>query len=424
MTLIKQKQLNTNIGQHTAFFCILIVSTLLGPLVYLEVASLYHFVIMGLGVLLLCKGFSIEDYDLTIMKFLGIWLLEALFSCFWAPDKPIALRHVYYIFLIFGVCLLICTYITKENLITCFRVLIFILLICNIIAIWETISGHHLQKDYLDSALRLRLLEFMPGTFYRNPNDSATNMIQLLPFSFAGIFDKKSYIRIISIINLILSFYSVCAAQSRTQVIIIIMMFIFFSLLMKKGALLGILVGAAALLLVFSLIFPDLGVIVTDAIESIATDEIQNSAEVGSLHTRTNLFRNGIFMLIDYFGLGVGAGCHRALMPAYAAEHYYTGGITVMHNLFGEILVDYGIFIAIAFIITIIVTCSNLLKIYRKGESMEMKIASLMLFFSTATFILCGVSSSSILQLTSLWMTFGIVAAIIKINKDNQKRES
>ncbi len=405
--------------QNVIFFSLAAITTLVGPIIYIFFASLYHFVLLGLLFLLLLKGFYFKDCATPIIKFSAFWFFEAAVSCIWAPDKQFALKHVYYVFLIFAVMLLIHNYINNKIVFfNCSRVLVILLFICNVVAVWEVVTGHHLQSDYLGSEVRLRLLKYMPGTFFHNPNDSATNMIFLLPFSLAGIYDKKRYIKIFSVTNIFLSVFSICASQSRTQIIIALFMLAAFLVVSKKVTLLWVFAGIGAVIFVLYLIYPDFQRVISEAFESISKQELQRSAEVGSGRVRINLFKNGLYMLVDTGFFGVGAGSHRVYMPLYSEKYYYTGSITVMHNFLGELLVDYGLWVAVAFIGTIIKTCFRLFKIFRKTEDYQTKIISIMMFFAVGSFVICGLSSSSIVQLTSLWIPFGVAGAITNINKE------
>ena len=102
-------------------------------------------------------------------------------------------------------------------------------------------------------------------------------------------------------------------------------------------------------------------------------------------------------------------------MPQYSLQYYDTKEMSVMHNLLAEIFVDYGIIIGITFVIVLIRLCIKLYSVFKNNDNMMVKTASIMLFFSTAAFVLCGISSSSILQLTSLWTGFCISGAIINL---------
>ncbi len=404
-------------------YALIAVTTLMGPLLYIKVISLFHLVILGLSAVLLVKGLKLPELNTTVVKFTGFWVLEALISCVWAPDTATALMYFYYIFLILALALLTQTYINKENIIYFFRLFVIILFVCNVIAVWETFSGNHISIGYLNTPLRERLLKYLPAVFFHNPNDFATYVIQVIPFSFACIYDKKLVFKIMSFANILVSMFTIFASQSRTQTIIILIMVVFFMIFSKKSSIIKIILGAIAMMTLLSFLIPAFSDVILAAFESISEKEIQESLIGGSLNSRMKLMYNGVHMLVNTFGFGVGAGCHRVLMPQYSLQYYDTKEIYVMHNLLAEIFVDYGLIIGITFLIVLVVLCVKLFSVFKKNDNMMVKIASIMLFFSMATFVLCGISSSSILQLTSLWTGFCASGAMINIYARKKKTE-
>lgn len=408
------------------FLYLLVVTITIGPLVYIGVASLYHFVILGLLAFVLCLGIHTADFKTNIMRFLLVWVAEALVSVLWAPDRMSALRYVYYIFLIFGICVLFHCFLCRENLITFSHFMVVVLLICNLIAFWEMRTGNHLLKNYLSTPSRLRLLKFVPGGFYLNPNDFATFIIQIIPFSFAGAFSSKRAIRILSAFNFVASFVTICATQSRTQIILLLGMFLFYMLAIPKRRALayGALACAAMTLLYF--IDPDMKTVITKALESVSGEALLSieALEGASVSTRMNLMKNAGHILLDTFGFGIGAGCHRSVMSAYSAMYFDTRGVEVMHNLLGELFADYGIIVGALFVVTIISACRSMLHIYKTTkdtETHEVRILSLVLLYSFGMFAVCGMSSSSILQLSSVWLTFCFTSVFIKLFKQSPK---
>ena len=404
-------------------YALIAVTTLMGPLLYIKVISLYHLIILGLSAVLLVKGLKLPELNTTVVKFAAFWALEALISCIWAPDTAKALTYSYYVFLILALALLTQTYLNKDNIIYIFRVFVIVLFVCNIIAIWETFSGNHIIKDYLDTPDRFRLLQFVPGVSFRNPNDFATYIVQIIPFTFACIYDENKIFKVIAFANLLLSLFTVFASQSRTQTIIIMVMYIFFMIFSKKSSVVKIILAFIAVLFVLSLVVPAISDVINSAFESISEKEIQESIIGGSMNTRFQLLYNGIYMLVNTFGFGVGAGCHRVLMPQYSLQYYYTKEIYVMHNLLAEIFVDYGLIIGITFVIVLVRLCVKLFSVFKKNDNMMVKTASIMLFFSMATFVICGISSSSILQLTSLWTGFCMAGAMINLYARREKND-
>ena len=402
-------------------FClyIMVITTMLGPLVYLGVASLYHFVYVALVLLVAYKGINTRDYKTPIIMFLAVWLIESAVSVLWAPDKMLALQYVYYIFLILCSCILFHYFLFRENFEAFSHAMVLILLLCNLVAFWEVKTGNHLFPDYLSTPVRMRVLKYVPCAFFWNPNGLATYIIQIIPFSFVCINSPKRWVRIISWFNLIASFFSICAAQSRTQIILIIVMYLFFAIISRKKTIIKFGVFAIAVGMLLYFVYPDFNKLIDDAMKSVTGDSIVSSlnGEGESLNTRVNLMKNAGYILLDTFGFGIGAGCHRAVMAQYSALYFDTYGILVMHNLLGELLVDYGIVMAIAFLTTIVVSCRSLHRIYKSDAEENIRLFAVMLELSLALMIICGLSSSSLLQSTSMWFTFCFTSAFVNLYK-------
>lgn len=396
---------------------VLVLTTLVGQMIYLGFASLYHFIIVGLfGVVLIKKRYISIRKTTAIMKFFLLWTLGAMCSVVWAPSKVLALQYVYYIFLMMALCFLFHQYINKNSIDGFAIVMVLVLFLCNIIAIWEVVTGNHLVKDYLSTPLRQRLLQYVPGTFYRNPNDFATFIVQSIPFSLYLSVSRKKIVRAVAIFNIAVSFFSVIAAQSRTQIIILGLIYACSAIFMEKRKLLGIAILLLLVGVIIYNIYPGVNELVKEGIASVSVESIESSAEEGnSLGTRAALLKNAGHILLDTLGFGAGAGCHRVLMGEYSARYNYTGSIRVMHNLLGEIFVDYGIIIGIAFIITLISSIKTLFIIGKSTQEKQVKQFCFFLSISLGVFIICGMSSSSILQLTSLWMTMCFISAFIKV---------
>lgn len=408
---------NANPTKSSIPLMILVIILLAGQLIYIGFASLYHFVVIWLSCVILLKKRFIRFGGMTpTMSFFVLWCSEALLSVLWAPDKLLALQYTYYILLVLAVCGIFHNYINRQNIDKYVTFMIWVLFICNIISIWEVLTGNHIIKDYLSTPQRQRLLQYVPGTFYRNPNDFATLIIQMIPFSLSSAISCKGFVRILAIFNIAASFFSVLAAQSRTQIILLVAIYICSILFIKKKKLLGILAFVTVSIAIIYSLYPPFSQLVKTGLTSIEYGEILSSTEEGaSLGIRISLLKNAGLILLDTLGFGIGAGCHRVVMSEYSANYYSTNGVLVMHNLLGEIFVDYGIIIGIAFLFMIVLSTIYLIKIYRFVEDPKTKQLSFFLSLSLGMFVICGISSSSILQLTSLWITICFISSFIKV---------
>ena len=93
------------------FVYITIVSTILSSVLYVGVASLYHFCIaIAFIIAWNHKNLRLENICKTneMLQFMLIWFVYSIFSLIWAPDKKLCIQYIYYILLIF---LYFCVYI-------------------------------------------------------------------------------------------------------------------------------------------------------------------------------------------------------------------------------------------------------------------------------------------------------------------------
>ena len=372
-------------------------------------------------VLVLCLGINTAELSTDIMCFFLIWLAEAVISLLWAPDKVLALKYVYYICLINSLCVLLHCFLRRENVLMFCQLMVVVLLLCNLIAFWEVRTGNHLVKSYLSTPERLRLLKYVPCCFWYNPNDFATFIVQIIPFSFVCISSPKRVFRVFSLFNVVVSFFVVCATQSRTQIILLLILYVFFAVIFLKKDFIKLAVGALAAVILLYSIYPEFQKLMDDALDSISGKSLVSTvvSEGGSMRIRINLLKNAGYMLLDTVGFGVGAGCHRVVMAEYSSLYFNTHNILVMHNLLGELFADYGLFIGVMFLGAIVSSCRKLFHIYQTAKEEHTRMLSLMLCCSLGMFILCCMASSSVLQLTSLWMTFCFTSAFIKLHKAN-----
>ena len=238
-----------------------------------------------------------------------------------------------------------------------------------------------------------------------------------------ALITKKLSIRLIAVFNLISSFVIICATQSRTQILLILAMYIFFFAVFRKKALLQFFVIACVFSAVLYAAYPQFNDLIDGALDSISGKSLVSNmnSSGGSLNTRINLLKNAALILFDTFGFGIGAGCHRVVMSDYSTEHFTTYGILVMHNFLGELFADYGVIIGVGFIVTVVFSVFQLVRIYKIEKNYNLRLLAAMLAFSLSVMIFCGMSSSSILQLTSVWMTFCFTSAFINLYKDNYK---
>lgn len=394
---------------------LLILVTLVGPLLQIGVGSLYHVVIWGVFIATIVQqNFTFKIYNNPIIKFLGVWLAAAIISNIWSVSKDLSLLYTYYILLICAMVYVFTAHFNEKTISQIVNLMVIILFILNIIAMWESFTGNHLNSDYLSTPDRVRLFEYVPATFFNNPNDFSTYLVQITPLNLTGIHSRHKLIKILSIINLPLSAFSVFAAQARIQMIVLGILYISFMLLvLKKRDIIKFILGTVVAVAVLLYFFPNVVEFFEVGMNSLSSDEIQSSGSSGSMAIRIALFKNAMLMMVDSLGFGLGAGCHRVMMAEYSAQHYNTRGVLVAHNLVAELFADYGLLIGFAFLVMIPLVIIKLLKIKNSSKTKESRSFIVLLTISLLLFIISSMSSSSIIQVPSLWLLLCCISGIL-----------
>ena len=119
-------------------------------------------------------------------------------------------------------------------------------------------------------------------------------------------------------------------------------------------------------------------------------------------------------MCLQTVGLGVGAGCHRVVMNEYSKNFYNVGHVSVAHNFLIELLADYGIFVFIFFFLSMFYFIRKLKYLQNNLKNCNDRNLAFFLKWSVLLFPIGAISSSSMMQLTSLWETIGFAIAFIE----------
>lgn len=409
---------------------ILVISVLLGPLIHLKVAASFHFVILGSFVYISLKMLRNNSKirisklkRLPMLRFFLVWVSYSLFTLLWASDKMLVLKYSYNIGLLLLMFIVLQYSVnTQVKLYKIMNFMVLVLTFIIIIGVWEITTGNHILANYLDNPARARMLRFTPGGFFMNPNDNAMYILQILPFSLINFNNRRhNKIKYLSRFNTFFTPIIIAATGSRTMFILcIIMLFAFTLPYFKRKSIKRIFTLSIMLLIIttISINIPFVNRTITKATDEVRISNLMQSIyeEGGSGNIRVNLTLNSIKMMINSYGFGVGAGNHRTLMQEYSSNYYYTGTVAAAHNLLAEILADYGIFIFMLFVLSILKSIRILDKKRKNCTERNQKIAYVLLI-SNLVFVIAAVGSSSIIQIPALWMM--LVLTNIYLNLDD-----
>lgn len=279
-------------------------------------------------------------YARSIRKVLVLLYLFMLLSFIWSPDKQEALKELaYYIihFFLFLECLVIARF-ARVPLKSISVGWLWAVVLCLIIALWEIATGNHLSVAAEQGGLYntgTEVLNHMTASVtFGNYNSFVTFLCYSFPWLFYISQEKGCSIKIkaISMAAIILAALVVVINASRGGVIAIVIMFATYFLMSKKSSLKFLIISTIFLGITYFLY--QYGDILMAVFLARASDGGLLSDEEG----RGAIWAYSMRAFFDTWGIGSGIGGLNEALKKYA-----NGGITVTHNLFLEILVQYGI---------------------------------------------------------------------------------
>lgn len=267
-----------------------------------------------------------------------------------------------------------------------------------IIAFWEIFTDNHLSLSKFDEAKASKTssgdvyVRYFAAVTFLNLNMYVTFLCFLLPFLFYGfltdINNKKA--KFAYLVATFIAIILVLFNGSRGGLLAVCAMMAIFVLWMirSKGGivyLFVILSGAVFLLVKYGeLILSTL--IVRMSSSSLVEDD-----------SRFSIWSNVMNVVWDYCALGCGTGG-----LSKAMEQYALGGITAAHNIFLEILSQYGLIFCIVYI-------SFLYKIIKRIKPIKESARKLCLYQSILSFPIIGIINSGYLTQASL---FAVMASL------------
>lgn len=252
----------------------------------------------------------------------------------------------------------------------------------------------------------------IPITYLANQNDYATLLLAALPINLILMNTTKySLKKLLTLLCMLLSTFLIFQSGSRMSLLMALAFYGIYVLLgvrwdftRKQVLTTGSIVLALALL-AFAFVPPIRGM-VTDLIYILPRPVI--SGDVG----RMNMWRNGLMYLGKTFGLGVGAGNIEVWMEIFGPLP--TNNIFNIHNWWLEILVGYGAFIFIAYVLGYALMIYRLFNLKKFVNRMHQKIMNALITF-LLVFIGASITSANNMLIEWHWVFFGLIIAYIGI---------
>lgn len=296
---------------------------------------------------LLIVKYSDCRYAKGIISGLVFFYVFCVFSLLWTPDRAEGMKEVVYYavhIILFMEVLVFASYANfpLKNISTGWLLAV---LLCSGIAYWELTTGNHLdvakeQKNYWNTGFEVLSFMRANATFY-NSNDFVSFLCMALPWLVYGLRSSDSgwLKRFTGIVAIISSVIIILVNASRGGLVSVGIMAVIFVLMSAKGRS----KWYSLLLLIF------FGVVVNFFYDQSAFAVLSARTTEGGLlegGSRFAIWRHALQALGDTFGLGTGIGGIEASMEKYAY-----GGITITHNLFIEILLEFGVVVFIVFVV-------------------------------------------------------------------------
>lgn len=319
-----------------------------------------------------------------------IWLLYAFTSAFWVKDAGRWFITTFYIFLnLFFVFLFSIGRFNLRTLVLFLTCFVVSAILQSLLAWYEILTGDYLFLDDLERQMLYGQVH-APVVFSYNINDFGTLMlVAFFSCLMAGAYWGKKWIKTILYLASVNLALMVFFSTSRAN-ILALFCGLLFCILIRFNKRVGVVLAVCGTVFLGSIL--------------ILNSMSQTS---GSDSVRINLIFDGLDFLVETAGLGIGAG-----QAEWWLRHRSThaiNGISNLHNWWVEILVCYGIFIFIGYLIIYFKTFFTYFRQCNKNEVFDFASMGCGLLVA---FVLSSMSSSSLATCEWMWVIFPLIISI------------
>lgn len=362
--------------------------------------------------------------------FMVIWIIWEITTFVWASSKIDVIRSFIFLFQGFSI-IFFTVYIfnneRKLELLYTFWVLLLIFMIT--IGVWENITSSHLPASTVSLEFGYRPWQLnIPSAVYPNPNDFATYLCLSAPFMLVLINYCKRFIhKLFVVIAVAAAFYLIVVTESRANMVGFSLIIIGWIILNFKHIrnllsrdIYKLIIGVMLLAGLYISFMPVFG----NENMSLAGKFINEVKSLGlksgngSISVRSNLIRNGMVYLWNSGMIGVGGG--NVEWHQKNNEIYPTYGITNIHNWWGELAVNFGIFIFVLYLIFYLSMIKGMFVVYRNSNIRIYKIISEAALLALIGFPVACISSSSIFAEISVWLLYATPIALLTVYKSKE----
>lgn len=335
---------------------------------------------------------------ITLLLLVG-WLVTAMVTISWAKYQGVAFRNVYFIIEAIYLILTAMYYLKTEKEIEVLITMVSIVIAVNIgIGLYEINTGLHLKKSGLTDIIGNA--QFLPsGTFF-NPNDLASFLVLFLPLTLVYMKSKSLIGKLYKLLLAIGAVYIVIATQSRIALILITV--VLFLLLLRYSWKWAVLV---LLCIPLFLQLPSMQETMGQ-VNQTYTDK-ENSTDL-----RLDITKYTWQTAKDSYFLGVGPGnVQIALAKYFPADEQNSDGAVSVHNFLLEVLANYGLLSLLFFLSFLLYIFYQSWYYWIKNKAKAVKY--LIPLLSTIAFPFITFASSTTLEKSYIWISFGIILAVL-----------
>ncbi len=377
----------------------------------------YRIFLVILSIVLLLKWMT-KQIDLKgqfhiplVYLFLIGWIIYGILALSWSVELGEGIKEV--IFLITGIMVIfIVTFIFKKE--EDFLEFYVIWVVMGLLLMAIGFANHFLQIHLPISRIYNgpSYQQTVPTSVFTNENDFAS-FLGITVFFFISLLKngKRLIYQMIGGVGTLGSIFLILITNSRANYIALFLgcLFWFVVLLSNREKLkliwLGFMVLPAILYLQLDKVEAAWGFFKVQIDSLLAVEEHHSS----SVDIRENLLKNVKVFIENTFGLGVGPGNvehYMKIHPPYETFHNYN-----VHNWWAEILVHYGFFVFIGYILMIVFLFFSLFRIWKTQVNPNQILISEALMCSLIAFIFASISPNSFSALNYNWLLIAFVVA-------------
>lgn len=355
--------------------------------------------------LLVIKGPSCK-YIKNIAITCGLFWVYCACSLAWTPDIEEGLIQMFYYLTHFAILLevIVFAYFAKQPLISISAGWLLVMLFCTSIAVWEMLTGNHLPMAYEDNnfihdetgALVNRMVA---SVTFANFNNYGAFLCFALPWLYNRLVSANyRYLdKTITVFIIAIAMLTVLINGSRGGIISMICMLIIFLYSYKNKTVKLLIVVPIIIAVTYLLvIYHEEIFMVISMRESISSEFGKSEGLYGG---RIGIWLTALRALLPTAGLGVGVGGMEKALEAYRTN---SDIINMTHNMFVELLLQYGV---IWFIILIMFIC-RLIKKTNKIIDYQRSIPLKMALWVMPVY--CIINSSYLMD-PALYVLFGCI---------------